>query len=82
MTTLEIKSDLINRINALGKNKLFEIQAYLENLENEDVELLEWIKLSSYQKSRIEDSISQLNDGKYSSHEDVINLLRQKVKNG
>ena len=46
MTTLEIKSELLNRISLLGRNKLNEVKGYLENLEHEDVELIDWLKLS------------------------------------
>lgn len=81
MTTLEIKSDLLNRISLLGRNKLNEVKGYLENLEHEDVELIDWLKLSIEQRARINESIKQLDFGKSTPHETVIKELRKKVKN-
>ena len=68
MTTIELKSDLFNKINALGRNKLVEIKGYIENLEQEEIELLDWIQLSENQKIRLKDSIAQLDEGKFSTH--------------
>ena len=80
MTTLEIKSELLNRISLLGRNKLNEVKGYLENLEHEDVELIDWLKLSIEQRARINESIKQLDSGKSIPHETVIKELRRKVK--
>ena len=81
MTTLEIKSDILKRINSLGKNKLNEVKGYLENLEHKDVELIDWINLSKVQQNTINESIVQLNNGKVTTHENVIKELKKIVKN-
>jgi len=81
MTTLEIKSDLLKRINSLGRNKLNEIKGYIDNLEHEDVELIDWLNLSVQQRNRIDESISQLDAGQFTSHDKVIKDLRKLVKN-
>lgn len=81
MTTLEIKSDLLKRINSLKRNKLNEVKGYLENLEHNDVELIDWLNLYNEQQSRMNSSIAQLDAGKFTSHEKVMKDLRKMVKN-
>jgi len=81
MTTLEIKSDLQKRINSLGRNKLNEVKGYLENLEQEDVELIDWLNLSTDQRNRMNESITQLDAGKFTPHEQVMKELRKIIEN-
>ena len=80
MTTLEIKSDLLKRINSLRRNKLNEVKGYLENLEHEDVELKDWLSLSEEHKNRIKESIAQLNSGEFTPHDKVMMGLRKKIR--
>jgi predicted transcriptional regulator len=81
MTTLEIKSDLQKRINSLGRNKLNEVKGYLENLEQEDVELIDWLNLSIEHRNRMNESIAQLDAGRFTPHDKVMKELRKIVKN-
>ncbi|TAF46610.1 MAG: hypothetical protein EAZ51_01335 [Sphingobacteriales bacterium] len=79
MTTLEIKADIFKSIDTLGLNKLHEIKGYLKNLKQKEIELDDWATLSNEQKTRLKESIIQLDSGKFTSHKNVINELRNKA---
>ncbi len=49
MTSAEIKTDLVKRINYLKKDKLKQLQGFLNNCENESIEFEDWINLSDYE---------------------------------
>ncbi len=79
MTTLEIKADIFKSIDTLGRNKLYEIKGYLKNLNQKEIELDDWKTLSNEQKTRLNESIAQLDAGDFFSHKNVIDELRSKI---
>lgn len=81
MTTIEIKNELQQRIDSLGRKKLNEVKGYLQNLEQEDIELIDWLNLSEHHRNRINESLTQLKTGKFTPHEKVIKELRKMVLN-
>ena len=81
MKTVEIRSDIINRISKLSKSQLYRLQGYIENCEHEEIELEDWKALTPEQKIRMNESISQLASGKVVAHVTVMTNLKKKVGN-
>ena len=81
MKTVEIRSDIVSRISKLNKVQLFKLRGYIENCEQEEIELEDWKALTQDQKARINESISQLNTGHVVAHSNVMAELKKKVRN-
>ena len=81
MKTVEIRSDIINRISKLSKSQLYRLQGYIENCEHEEIELEDWKALTPEQKIRMNESISQLASGKVVAHFTVKKKKKKKVGN-
>jgi hypothetical protein len=81
MTTLEIKSDLINKINTLSKSKLSMLHGLVLNIEANNLALEDWDALSDELKLSIDESISQIKNGNFHTHANVMSDLRNRIKN-
>ncbi len=63
----------------LKKDKLNQLQGYLNNVENESNGFQDWIKLSDYEKQRIIESLNQLYKGMSLPHELLVKERNKKI---
>lgn len=78
MNTAELKLLIFRKIDSLEKNKLQEIYGVLMNYINGHKDINDWAALTEKQKQGLFDAISEIDSGKWISHEKVISKYRKK----
>ena len=78
MTTTQIKSDLIKKIERLNSTHIQEVYGMLLNYLNSKKSFDNWNQLTENQKESIEEGLSQLDKGLGIRHKEVMTKYRKK----
>ncbi|HEX3006957.1 MAG TPA: hypothetical protein VHO90_05015 [Bacteroidales bacterium] len=82
MTVADLKLKIFRQVDSLEKNRLEELYGLLVNYIRGQKDIDDWDKLTELQQQGLIDAVKEIEEGKGSSHESVIEKMRRKYSNG